>query len=131
MKVNFNNVTELSYIQEAGTYTVKVIDVKRETAKSGNEMDVFTLQTQDGQSMKLRLVLNDKSFFKYKAFIRAIRGLKDTDQVGEVDIDEFSRAAVGKKLKIEVVRQKPELNIVTGVTEESQFFEIKRLFPIV
>lgn len=123
--VNFDEVKERNYITVAGTYTVKVMSVERKPSNQGIDMDVYQLETQDGQSIRLFLSLSEKARFKYKAFIRAVNKIPDTDKVGTVDIDSFSKQAVGKKLVIVVALETRERrNIETGDEETVEYTKI-------
>lgn len=133
-KVNFDEVVDkgiVDYIKVPGSYTVKIKEVVRKQSKKGNDMDVYTLETRDGEGLFLRLALSEKSLFRYKEFIRAVRGLDARASVGEVDLDTFPETTVGKKITIVVGKQAPVLNIETGLQEESPYLEIKQILPVV
>lgn len=128
--VNFDEVKESRYISEAGTYTVKVVKHERKVSLKGNDMDVYDLETKDGESIKLFLSLNANALFKYKIFIRAIKGLDAKASIGSVDLDAIPREAVGKKMKINVVHAKDVLDVETGTMKPSKFMEIKDMLAI-
>lgn len=128
--VNFDDVKESKYISTEGKYTVKVVKYERTVSNAGNDMDVYDLETKDKESIKLRLSLNEKAMFRYKMFIKAIRGLSSSNSVGAVDLDSFPREALGKKVVIDVVRAKDTINIETGLKEPSKFMEIRGISAV-
>ena len=71
--VNFDDVKEMTYIEDEGAYLVKVINFEAKNSKAGNPMHVYTLATQGGEQIRLFLSLSEKAMFKYKAFVRAIK----------------------------------------------------------
>jgi hypothetical protein len=124
--INWDDVTESSFINEEGKYTLKVVEHKRTTTANGNECDVYTCQTKDGEKINVSLYLVDKAMWKYKKFAKAC-GLSVS---GSTDLDELPKAFVGKKFVGLVKRQPDKLNVETGAPEKSKYFEVAEFYPV-
>lgn len=124
--VNWDDITESSFINEEGKYTLKIMEHKRTTTANNNECDVFACQTKDGEKINVSLYLVDKALWKYKKFMKAC-GL---DPKTCNDLDEIPKLLVGKKFEGLVKRQPDKLNIETGLPEKSKYFEVAEFYPL-
>ena len=128
--VKFDDVRESNFIKDPGTYTVKITKCERKTSSTGNDLDLYTLETIDKREIRLALSLVEKAMFRYKMFIRAVNKIPDTVSVGVVDLDSFSKQAIGKKIIIDVVIEAKEKFIIeTGKTEIVDYVKIKNVRP--
>lgn len=124
--VNWDDVTETSFISEEGKYTLKIVEHKRTTTANGNECDVYSCQTKDGEKINVSLYLVDKAMWKYKRFAKAC-GLNVS---GSTDLDELPKTFIGKKFVGLVKRQPDKLNVETGLPEKSKYFEVAEFYPV-
>lgn len=129
--VNFDDVKEMTYIEDEGAYLVKVINFEAKNSKAGNPMHVYTLATQGGEQIRLFLSLSEKAMFKYKAFVRAIKNIPEGEKVGAVDLNTFPQQTVNKKLMIDVVIQSVKrMNIETGTEEYIDLTSIAKTYGV-
>jgi len=126
MEINWDDVKESSFIDQEGTYTLKIKSFEEKETANGNACHVYECVTRDGEKIKLSLYLAEKALWKYKAFLKAC-GLNPT---GVVDSSTLGNALVGKKFIGEVKRQAPRPNIETGELEESKYFEVAKFYPL-
>lgn len=119
LNFNFDEVEETSYINQEGTYTVKVNSFKVKTLPDERIIHEFYFKTQDGAMIKHGFFMTKKAIFFYKKFIKAL----GHEAKGELDVDALSPKLIDKKLIITVKRQDPKRNDF-GQLEESKFFNI-------
>lgn len=110
---NWDEINEKTYINREGEYTVKVANYESKISESGNQMDVYTLETKDNASIKIFMPIVESALWKYKKFVKAC-GLETT---GQVDFDTLNKSLMGRKLKI-VVKKEIRVNSVTGEEKE-------------
>ena len=127
---NFNwdeiETKDNKYIDEAGKYVLKVVDFNASVTPNGNECHNYTCENREGQQIRVDLYLVDKAMWKYKAFA-SVCGIETK---GNVDLDELPKQIIGKKFLAEVDRKPDRINIETGMTEQSKYFEVKRFYPV-
>lgn len=131
---NLDDVKEQSYINEAGRYTLKIVDVAKDQdgcitqlTSGGKEFHKFVCEDRDGNRINNSLYLSDKSIWRYKKFLIAL-GIDTTGMV--IDTEKFDpRTLIGKKFEADVVRCQPKLN-ENGEYEESKYFEIDNFYPV-
>jgi hypothetical protein len=127
-KQNFNldNIKESSYIDKAGKYTLTIKSYKSEVSQNGKEFHRYECESTDGGKISVTLYLIDNAMWKYKAFMKAC-GLSGT---GVVNLDTLPQTLVGKQFIGEVQRQPDKLNLMTGLKEESKYFEVAKFYPV-
>ena len=128
MKFNWEDIEtgESKYIDEEGTYTLKVIDFESSVTANNNECHNYTCETKEGKQIRVDLYLVDKALWKYKAFASAC-GLNTE---GACDTEELPKLLLGKKFIGEVTRKPDRINIETGMPEQSKYFEVKKYHRI-
>jgi dipeptidyl aminopeptidase/acylaminoacyl peptidase len=131
---NLDDVKEQSYINEEGEYTLKVIDVAKDSdgnitqeTSTGTPFHKYICETEDGARINNSLYMSDKAIWRYKQFLSAL----GVDVKGLViDTDNFDpRKYIDKSFKATVVRCQPKLNEY-GEYEESKYFEISKFYKI-
>lgn len=130
---NWDDINETSYISEEGKYTLKIVEVAKDSegnitqiSANGKEFHKYVCETRDGQRITLSLYLVDNALWKYKAFVKAC-GLPAT---GIVNFNELPKSLVGRKFIGEVKRQPDRLNVTTGEMEQSKYFNVEKFYPI-
>ena len=124
---NWDDVTsESKYIDEDGSYTLKVVEFATNETANGGECHTYTCETREGKQIRLDLYITDKAMWKYKAFASAC-GIKTE---GSVDLDELPKEIIGKKFVGEVARKPDRINIETGMPEQSKYFEVKKFHQV-
>lgn len=124
--VNWNDVVESSYIDVEGKYTLKIVEHETKDTANGNVCDVFTCQTKDGGKISVNMYRTEKSLWKYKKFLQALK----VSTEGSCDLDAIAKSVVGKKFEGDVKRCPDKLNIVTGQPEPSKYFEVVKFYPV-
>lgn len=127
-KQNFNldDVKESSYIDKAGKYTLTIKNYKVDVTQNGKEYHKYDCESEDGGKISVALYLIETAMWKYKAFMKAC-GLPGT---GVVNLDTLPQTLVGKKFIGDVQKQPDRINIMTGVKEESKYFEVTKFYPV-
>lgn len=130
---NWDNVEESKFVDKEGTYTLTVVGITKDddgnvtqTTTTGKEYHKYLCETEDKEKIFLTLYLIDNAMWKYKAFVKAL-GLNAS---GVVDVDTLPNTIIGKKFIGQIKRQAPKMNIVTGVMEESKYFEIAKFYSV-
>jgi len=118
--INLDEVKESEFLSEEGEFEFIVKDVEFGESMNGNPVHTFKCETVDGEKLNVPLYLTDKSLFRYKKFLKALGHSGE----GSVDEEQVSKWCVGKRFIGVVKRKKPQVNIVTGETTESKFFEV-------
>lgn len=134
-KFNLDDIKESKYIDEEGSYTLKIVKVAEDehgnttqtSANKNTEFHKYNCETKDGQKISVTLYITENSMWKYKAFLSAC-GINTTGFV--MDTDEFDPTTlVGKRFVGEVRRCAPKLNIATNEYEPSKYFEVVKFTP--
>lgn len=130
---NWDDVQETSYINQEGTYTLKIIDAAKDdegnvtqTSANGKPFHRYICETQDHEKISVSLYLIENAMWKYKAFVKAC-GL---EAKGGVDLTTLPFKLIGRKFIGEVKKQPARQNVVTGVVEESKYYEVVKFLPI-
>ena len=118
--INLDDIKDSEYLSEEGDFTLTIKDVEIGESINGNPQHTFKCETDDGDKINLTLYLTEKSLWKYKKFLKALGHTGE----GTIDEDSVSKGAVGKRFIGTVKRKKPQVNIVTGETTESKYFEV-------
>lgn len=130
---NWDDVQETEYINQEGTYTLKIVDIAKDddgnitqTSANGTSFHRYICETQDHERISVSFYMTEKSMWKYKLFVKAC-GVGVT---GVVNLLELPKQLLGKKFVGEVKKPAPKQNVVTGEMEESKYFEIVKFSPI-
>lgn len=126
MIVNWDDISENSYINEAGKYTLKVMSFENKVTANGTECHVFTCETKDKASIKVNLYVVEKALWKYKAFVKAC----GIDPKGSSDLATLAQSLIGRKFVGEVTRQRDQINVETGLMEQSKYFEVSKFYKL-
>lgn len=119
--LNLDNIKDSDYISEEGTYTLVIDGVDISTTLNDNVCHNFHCHDEEtGLKISCPFYFTEKALFRYKKFIKMF----DSTLCGDIDEDTVSNSLIGKTFIADVKRKKPRVNIVTGDTEESKFFEI-------
>ena len=127
-KNNFNldEIKESSYIDKPGKYTLTIKSYKADVSQNGKEFHKYECESEDGGKINLTLYLIENAMWKYKAFMKAC-GLPAT---GVVNLDTLPNVLVGKKFVGDVQKQPAKINVLTGMPEESKYFEVSKFYPV-
>ena len=131
---NLDDVKEQSYINAEGRYTLKIVDVAKDTdgcitqeTATGTPFHKYVCEDRDGNRINNSLYMSEKAMWRYKSFLVAV-GVDVKGMV--IDTETFDpRTLIGKKFEADVVRCQPKLN-EKGEYEESKYFEIDKFYPI-
>lgn len=87
------------WINSAGKYNLRIVEVEKKISSAGNPMKEIILEsTETGQKIRDRLVETEKAFWKIAIFAKAC-GVKIA-RGSELDVD---KTWAGKKLTVNVV----------------------------
>lgn len=127
-KQNFNldDIKESSYIDKAGKYTLTIKKFTAGESQNQKEYHRFECESEEGAKISVTLYLIDTAMWKYKAFMKAC-GLPGT---GVVNLETLPQTLVGKKFIGEVQKQPDRLNVLTGMKEESKYYEVAKFYPV-
>lgn len=131
--INWDDVQEEIYITEEGNYTFKIIelleDVMGNTIQvnpNGKEYHEYKCRTKDGATIKIKMYLSDKALFMYKKLLRAC----GIDAKGDMELDNIPNLVLGKKF-IGIVKRNPDtIDVATGQSVPSKFFNISDFLPV-
>lgn len=132
---NLDDIKEQSYINQEGRYTLKIMDVAKDTdgnitqlTASDTPFHKYVCEDRDGNRINISLYMSEKAMWRYKTFLVAL----DLDVKGMViDTEKFDpRTLIGRKFAADVVRCQPKLNAETGAYEESKFFECDKFYKV-
>lgn len=78
---DLTNVEETQWINEVGTFTVKVISVKQDKTNNGNAVEKVTFADKFNAQISDEFVVTDKALWKMKIFSKALKlpTVTDTD----------------------------------------------------
>ena len=127
-KQNFNldDIKESSYINKAGRHTLKIKSFTSGVSQNEKEYHKYECENVDGEKITVTLYLVENAMWKYKNFIKAC-GLPGT---GVVNFDTLPNTLVGKSFVGEVQKQPDRVDIVTGETKESKYYEVSKFYPV-
>lgn len=123
---NWDDVVETSYINEEGRYTLKITKFETKQTANGNECHVYLCENKEKEQIKVNLYLVDKALWKYKAFVKAL----GMEAKGQVNFEELPKSLIGRKFIGEVKRQPDTINVETGLSEPSKYFEVAKFYPV-
>lgn len=123
---NLDDIKESNYINKAGRHTLTIKKFIAGDSQNQKPYHKFECENVDGEKITVTLYLVENAMWKYKNFIKAC-GLPGT---GVVNLETVSQSLVGKSFVGEVQKQPDRVDIVTGETKESKYYEVAKFYPV-
>ena len=132
IEMNFDEISDGFKSLTAGVHRVKITKVESDVSSNGNAMHIYTVESLDdiGATGRIRLMLMQKTLWKYKQFLGAVTGnpeaLTGTKKLNVVNL-------IGKQFRVKVEEKpgtKTNTDPTTGevTTEPTTYAEITEFY---